>query len=62
MDHAETVAGHQLAKAGFRLANLLNGLRVRPIGPNDVTRTANPQTLLECERLLFIGTSKAWSK
>jgi nuclease S1 len=41
MDHAETVAGHQLAKAGFRLASLLNGIWVQPVGPNDVTRAAN---------------------
>jgi S1/P1 Nuclease/Metal binding domain of Ada len=41
IDHAETVAGHQLAKAGFRLASLLNGIWVQPVGPNDVTRAAN---------------------
>jgi len=42
MDHADAVAGHQLAKAGFRLASLLNEIWVQPIGPNDVMpRAAN---------------------
>ena len=41
MDHADVVAGHQLAKAGFRLASLLNGIWVQPVSPNDVTRAAN---------------------
>jgi hypothetical protein len=41
MDHADEVAGHQLAKAGFRLASLLNEIWVQPIGPNNVTRPAN---------------------
>ena len=38
------VAGHQLAKAGFRLANLLNEIWVRPVGPNDVTHADNSGT------------------
>jgi len=41
MNHAETIAGHQLAKAGFRLANLLNGIWVQPVSSNDVRRAAN---------------------
>jgi hypothetical protein len=41
MDHADVIAGHQLAKAGFRLASLLNGIWVQPIGPNDVPRAEN---------------------
>ncbi len=41
MNHAETIAGHQLAKAGFRLASLLNGIWVQPVSPNDVTHAAN---------------------
>ena len=40
MDHADEVVGHQLAKAGFRLASLLN-VWTQPVGPNDVTRAAN---------------------
>ena len=41
MDQADQVAGHQLAKAGFRLASLLNEIWTQPVGPNDVTRAAN---------------------
>ncbi len=41
MNHAETIAGHQLAKAGFRLASLLNGIWVQPVSSNDVRRAAN---------------------
>ncbi len=41
MDQAATIAGHQLAKAGFRLASLLNEIWTQPLGPNDVPRNAN---------------------
>jgi hypothetical protein len=41
MDHADDVAGHQLAKAGFRLASLLNEIWTQPVGPNDVTAATN---------------------
>ena len=41
MDHADVIAGHQLAKAGFRLASLLNEIWVQPVGPNDVTHAEN---------------------
>lgn len=41
MNHAETIAGHQLAKAGFRLASLLNGIWLQPVSSNDVPRAAN---------------------
>jgi hypothetical protein len=40
MDRADVIAGHQLAKAGFRLAILLNGMWTRPIatsGADSVT-------------------------
>jgi S1/P1 Nuclease/Metal binding domain of Ada len=36
LDHADTVAGHQLAKAGFRLASLLNEIWTQPFGPDDL--------------------------
>jgi len=48
LNHAETIAGHQLAKAGFRLASLLNGIWVQPVNSNDVTRavdSAPPQAV-----------------
>jgi hypothetical protein len=40
LDRADVIAGHQLAKAGFRLASLLNGMWTRPVAPaeNAVTR------------------------
>ncbi|HVN28727.1 MAG TPA: S1/P1 nuclease [Candidatus Binataceae bacterium] len=41
IDRAEVVAGHQLAKAGFRLASLLNETWVQPINSNDRLRDAN---------------------
>jgi hypothetical protein len=36
MDHAEVIAGHQLAKAGFRLASLLNEIWPQPVSANEV--------------------------
>jgi len=41
MDHAAAVAGHQLAKAGFRLASLLNEIWTQPISLIDVTHAKN---------------------
>jgi nuclease S1 len=40
MDRADVIAGHQLVKAGFRLASLLNEMGTQPIAPgqNTVTR------------------------
>ncbi len=38
MDRADAVAGHQLAKAGFRLASLCNEIWTQPAGPNDAPR------------------------
>jgi hypothetical protein len=40
MDEASVVAGHQLAKAGFRLASLLNEIWTEPVGPDELTRAA----------------------
>ena len=42
LDRADALAGHQLAKAGFRLASLLNEIWTTPVAPNDATRSANP--------------------
>jgi hypothetical protein len=39
LDHADVIAGHQLAKAGFRLASLLNEIWVQPIEPGASTAT-----------------------
>jgi nuclease S1 len=42
MDQAGVIAGHQLAKAGFRLASLLNEIWTQPAGSNDAPRASNP--------------------
>jgi S1/P1 Nuclease len=39
MDRADVIAGHQLAKAGFRLASLLDGMWTRPVAPDEKTVT-----------------------
>jgi hypothetical protein len=41
LDRADAIAGHQLAKAGFRLASLLTGIWTEPVSPSDATRAAN---------------------
>ena len=41
LDRADVIAGHQLAKAGFRLASLLNETWTQPAGPNEATRELN---------------------
>jgi hypothetical protein len=35
LDRASIIAGHQLVKAGFRLASLLNEIWTQPIAPGD---------------------------
>jgi hypothetical protein len=42
LDHADVIAGHQLAKAGFRLASLLNEFWTEPVAANDTGRAASP--------------------
>lgn len=41
LDDADAIAGHQLAKAGFRLASLLNETWTQPLAPSDATHAAN---------------------
>ncbi len=41
LDDADVIAGHQLAKAGFRLASLLNETWTQPADPSDATSAAN---------------------
>jgi hypothetical protein len=40
LNRAEAIAGHQLAKAGFRLASLLNEIWAQPVAGNDATQAA----------------------
>jgi hypothetical protein len=42
LDRADAIAGRQLAKAGFRLASLLNEIWTHPVAPNDATHASNP--------------------
>lgn len=42
LDHADVLAGHQLAKAGFRLASLLNEIWTQPVVANDTAHPTNP--------------------
>jgi nuclease S1 len=42
LDRADAIAGRQLAKAGFRLASLLNEIWTQPVAGNDATRTESP--------------------
>lgn len=44
MDKAEVIAGHQLAKAGFRLASLLNEIWPQPASASDATGAADAPT------------------
>jgi len=46
MDHAAAIAGHQLAKAGFRLASLLNEIWTQPVSPLDATGSVNAAAAL----------------
>jgi hypothetical protein len=41
LDHADMIAGHQLAKAGFRLASLLNEMWTEPIAPGNQNRATS---------------------
>jgi hypothetical protein len=41
LNHAETIAGHQLAKAGFRLASLLNGMWIQPVRSSGATHAVS---------------------
>jgi hypothetical protein len=53
MDRVDVIAGHQLAKAGFRLASLLNGIWTRPVaaGGNTVTRPVTEEASLSSKSL-----------
>jgi nuclease S1 len=41
LNNADAIAGHQLAKAGFRLASLLNEIWTTPVAQSDAPRTTN---------------------
>ncbi len=65
LDHADAVAGHQLAKAGFRLASLLNEIWTQPA--NDVPRESNSapaqvlssKTVAVAGQIIFVGNRRS---
>jgi S1/P1 Nuclease/Metal binding domain of Ada len=67
LDHADAVAGHQLAKAGFRLASLLNEIWTQPAGPNDATHATNgdsapaenPPAETVASQIVFVGNRRS---
>jgi len=67
LDHADAVAGHQLAKAGFRLASLLNEIWTQPAGPNDATHATNgdsapvenPPAETVAGQIVFVGNRRS---
>ena len=69
LDHADAVAGHQLAKAGFRLASLLNEIWTQPAGPNDVPRgpkansapaqVLSSKTVAIAGQIVFVGNRRS---
>jgi hypothetical protein len=65
LDHADAVAGHQLAKAGFRLASLLNEIWTKPAGPNDASHAegsasspAAPAKTVDSQ-IVFVGNRRS---
>ena len=69
LDHADAVAGHQLAKAGFRLASLLNEIWTQPAGPNDAPRASkansapaqvlSSKTVAAAGQIVFVGNRRS---
>jgi hypothetical protein len=67
LDDADAIAGHQLAKAGFRLASLLNETWTQPVAPSDATRGANsapsqvPSTNIATDEIVGNRRSKIYA-
>lgn len=66
LDHADTLAGHQLAKAGFRLASLLNEIWTQPAAPSDsMHATGNsaqaevPPATTIASQIVFVGNRRS---
>jgi len=67
LDHADAVAGHQLARAGFRLASLLNEIWTQPVGLNDGTHATtaesapveNPPAKAVAGQIVFVGNRRS---
>ncbi|HZC46802.1 MAG TPA: S1/P1 nuclease [Candidatus Acidoferrum sp.] len=65
LDRKDLVAGHQLAKAGFRLASLMNEIWPQPVGPNDATHATNPtapqplSSKTATDQIAFVGNRRS---
>ncbi|MFZ0679991.1 S1/P1 nuclease [Candidatus Binatus sp.] len=63
LDHADTLAGHQLAKAGFRLASLLNEIWTQPAAPTHATGSSAPAEVPPsttiASRIVFVGNRRS---
>jgi hypothetical protein len=67
LDRAEAIAGHQLAKAGFRLASLLNEIWTQPVAGNDATQAAKaspaaapiPSSNAVASQIVFVGNRRS---
>ena len=64
MDRADTVAGHQLAKAGFRLASLLNEIWTQPVAANDSTHVVSAPAQAApaktvASQIVFVGNRRS---
>ncbi len=69
MYRADAVAGHQLAKAGFRLASLLNETWTQPAAPNDAPRgskansvpaqVVSSKTVAVGDQIVFVGNRRS---
>ncbi|HEV2171249.1 MAG TPA: S1/P1 nuclease [Candidatus Binatus sp.] len=63
MKSSSEVAGHQLAKAGFRLASLLNQIWTMPVAPSDAAQATNsvvaPASSMKSPVLQVIGNRRS---
>lgn len=63
LEHADTLAGHQLAKAGFRLASLLNEIWTQPAAPTHATGNSAPAEVPSAttvdSQIVFVGNRRS---
>jgi hypothetical protein len=62
LERADTVAGHQLAKAGFRLASLLNEIWTQPDDAAHVENPASPSAASAknvTSQVVFVGNRRS---
>ena len=65
LDRAEAIAGHQLAKAGFRLASLLNEIWTEPVAGSDPMHATSrgaapiPSSNAVAGQIVFVGNRRS---